>query len=111
GNQEKDLPALWFEADQQTETLRKKYHQTVNQKMGETYYSPLSKWCEKHGIALTGHPAKSGDIGLLEYFQIPGHDVVWRWVASVEVKGITGKLSSHDDYSTDSGVHDGYSRI
>src|SRR5690625_57325 len=105
GNQEKDLPALWFEADQQTETLRKNYHQTVNQKMGETYYAPLSIWCEEHEIALTGHPAKSGDIGLLEYFQVPGQDVVWRWVAPEEEKGITGQHSTAGKCSADAARH------
>src|SRR5690625_3031744 len=42
GNQERDLPVLWFEVENQTEILRKNYHQTVNKKMAETYYAPLS---------------------------------------------------------------------
>ncbi len=40
----------------------------------------LSDWCARHGIALGGHPAGSMDIGAERHFQIPGQDLVWRYV-------------------------------
>ncbi|OUS78151.1 hypothetical protein B1748_05170 [Paenibacillus sp. MY03] len=39
-----------------------------------------------HGIALTGHPALSDEIGLLEHFHIPGQDVVCRYIAPEIIK-------------------------
>ncbi len=82
----------------------------MNQRMAESYYVPLSQWCEDHQIALTGHPARSGDIGLLDYFQIPGQDVVWRWVAPEDEKGIVGHHSTAGKCSADAARHRGKAR-
>ena len=52
----------------------------IRKRLNESYYAPISKWCREHGVALTGHPASSTDIAPLEYFDIPGQDLVWRQV-------------------------------
>ncbi|GIN74861.1 hypothetical protein J14TS2_53360 [Bacillus sp. J14TS2] len=110
GNVETDLPLLWFEAGERTALVRKNYRKTVNAKMTESYYHPISKWCHDHNIALTGHPAASDDIGLLEHFQIPGQDVVWRWVAPENGKAIGGHHSTAGKCSADAARHRGRRR-
>lgn len=57
------------------------YRKLVKKKLREIFYGRLSEWCERHGIALMGHPAESDDIGEELYFQIPGQDLIMRRVA------------------------------
>ena len=94
------LPHLFLDGDAE---VRRHYRQVVNARMVRTYYQPLADWCEAHGIALTGHPAKGYDIGLLKPFQTPGQDVVWRFV-DVE-QGVTGEESVLAKCSADSARH------
>lgn len=110
GNEEESLPALWWDCGEKTEEIRAKYRKAVDLKLEESYYRQISEWCEKHGIALTGHPEKSDEIGLLKYFQIPGQDVVWRWVAPENNKGIEGEHSTMAKCSSDSARHRGRRR-
>ncbi|WP_062051187.1 glycosylhydrolase-like jelly roll fold domain-containing protein [Bacillus sp. JCM 19034] len=110
GGKKSDLPALWFDIGRETEAIRKRYEQAVYRRLSTVYYRQLSQWCEQHGIALTGHPAESDDIGLLEHFQIPGQDVVWRWVAPEEEKGLTGRHSTAGKCSADAARHRGRRR-
>ena len=67
-------------------------------------------WCEAHGIALTGHPEKSDDIGFLKYFHIPGQDIVWRWVAPEDGKGLIGGHTTMAKCSSDAARHSGRRR-
>ena len=110
GNKEEDLSALWFDIGEDTEKVRVRYKQAIHQRMIEVYYKPLSEWCASHQIALTGHPEKSDDIGLLDYFQIPGQDVVWRWVAPENELGISGRHSTAGKCSSDAARHRGRRR-
>ncbi|MCJ7840848.1 hypothetical protein MUB24_08010 [Lederbergia sp. NSJ-179] len=110
GNEETDLPVLWLDAGEKTALIRKKYRKTVHLKMTESYYQPISKWCADHQIALTGHPAASDDIGLLDHFQIPGQDVVWRWVGPEGGKAIEGHHSTAGKCSADAARHRGRRR-
>ncbi|MBM7573468.1 glycosyl hydrolase [Aquibacillus albus] len=110
GNEEIDLPALWFDAGDQTDGIRKNYRKAVNKRLTEVYYKQISDWCAGHGIALTGHPAASDDIGLLEHFQIPGQDVVWRWVAPEDGKALEGEHSTAGKCSADAARHRGRRR-
>ena len=57
------------------------YRKLVKKKLREIFYGRLSDWCERHGIALMGHPAESDDIEEELYFQIPGQDLIMRRVA------------------------------
>ncbi|WP_318246238.1 glycosyl hydrolase [Bacillus sp. PS06] len=110
GNEEVHLAALWLDAGDETDSLRKNYRKTVNKRLTEAYYKPISDWCAAHGIALTGHPAASDDIGLLEPFQIPGQDVVWRWVAPEDGLGLEGEHSTAGKCSADAARHRGRRR-
>ncbi len=94
------LPCLFFPGH---DDVKRQYRQAVNARMVRTYYQPLADWCEAHNIALTGHPAKGYDIGLLKPFQIPGQDVVWRFV-DIE-KGLEGEESVLGKCSADSARH------
>jgi len=110
GNLEVDLPFLWDDDNAETQPVRDKYWQTLNKKLAKTYYEPISKWCEAHGISLTGHPEKSDDIGFLKYFHIPGQDIVWRWVAPEDGKGLIGEHSTMAKCSSDAARHLGRRR-
>ncbi|WP_079912934.1 glycosylhydrolase-like jelly roll fold domain-containing protein [Paenibacillus sp. 32352] len=109
GCRETDLPLLWLEGDS-SEAVRRAYRKAVNKRMVEAYYKPLSDWCAEHGIALTGHPAASDEIGLLEHFQIPGQDVVWRWVAPEDGKALEGRHTTMAKCSSDAARHRGRRR-
>lgn len=99
------LPYLFLKGQ---EEIKRHYRQAVNARMVRTYYQPLADWCAAHGIALTGHPAKGYDIGLLVPFQLPGQDVVWRFV-DVE-NDLTGEESVLAKCSADSARHRGRRR-
>ena len=75
---------------------------------GTGVYQPLADWCAAHGIALTGHPAKGYEIGLLSPFQIPGQDLVWRQVTPGS--GLTGPESVMARCCSDSARHAGKRR-
>lgn len=110
GNDELDLPYLWFDAGEISEVKRKKYQEAVNKRMEEAYYKPIYEWCGNHKIALTGHPQKSDDIGYLKYFHMPAQDVVWRWVAPEGGLALTGEHSTMAKCTADSARHRGKRR-
>lgn len=76
------LPFLFGEraTDGRERVVRADFRRLLSDLLNESYYRPLSEWCDRHGLALTGHPAGAGDMAPLRYFQHPGQDVVWRWV-------------------------------
>ncbi len=87
------LADLWYDDHENSKQHRAEYKRAISIRAEETYYAPLSKWCESHGIALTGHPSSSMDIGMERYFHIPGQDLVWRYVAP-------GKTALEGEHST-----------
>ena len=54
---------------------------------------PRPRWCAEHGIALTGHPAESEELSPLRWFQLPGQDMVWRYVEPDQPTAIEGRHS------------------
>ena len=74
------LADLWYDDTPDSKKHRIDYNNAVNICLEENYYKRLGKWCSDHGINLMGHPAGSMDIGAEKYFQIPGQDLVWRYV-------------------------------
>jgi len=74
------LADLWYDDSPDSKKHRIDYEHAINICLEENYYSRLGNWCKEHGIALMGHPAGSMDIGTERYFQIPGQDLVWRYV-------------------------------
>ncbi|MBL7735874.1 MAG: hypothetical protein JNL51_10460 [Chitinophagaceae bacterium] len=71
---------LWYEEGEDWRQRRKDYERAISVCLEENYYRRLSEWCERHHIDLTGHPMQSMDLGAERYFQIPGQDLVWRYV-------------------------------
>ncbi len=97
GGNLKNLSALFYgETNNDTEL----YHNMILQKECDVYYGKLSAWCEKHGIALMGHPHQSDDIEVQRYFHVPGQDLVLRWLAP-EKSGIEGIDSTMAKCSAD----------
>jgi hypothetical protein len=88
------LPALWDTEDPDAARLQEDYARAIRARLEETYYRPISDWCEAHGVALTGHPEHSADLGMLRYFQIPGQDVVWRYIEPGKDSAIVGPHST-----------------
>lgn len=70
------LLELWDEASE----ARKIYESALGLRLEETYYSALRDWCQAAGLPLMGHPERPDDLAALAYFDVPGQDLVWRWV-------------------------------
>jgi hypothetical protein len=104
------LPALWYDDEPDAARYRKDYAYAVSLRLEETYYQPLSAWCEQHGLALTGHPAKGDDIGPLRYFHIPGQDLVWRWILPDKPSALEGPESTQAKCSSSAMLNAGRRR-
>ena len=104
GGKTKDITKLWEDSPE-----RALYRRAVAARLEETYYKPISQWCETRRIALMGHPEKSDDVALLKYFHVPGQDVVLRWIAP-EGDRLTGAHSTQAKCSSDSARHAGKRR-
>jgi hypothetical protein len=74
------LADLWYNDNIDSKKHRTDYNNAINICLEENYYKRLGNWCKEHRISLMGHPAGSMDIGAERYFQIPGQDLVWRYV-------------------------------
>ena len=104
------LSELWFPRGPESEKFRRELRSAINRRLEETYYAPLSRWCEKSGIALTGHPAGPGEIGVQRYFQIPGQDIVWRYVEPGKPSALEGDQSTTAKCSSSAAAHLGRKR-
>ena len=105
-----DMTAMWYDIGEETGSIRKKYAEAVAQRLSDSFYKKLYDWCEAHSIALSGHPGKSWDIGLLRYFHIPGQDLVFRRVAPEEGKALSGADTVQAKCSSDAARHRGRRR-
>ena len=74
------LTDLWYNDSPGAGKHRSDYYRAVNICLEENYYKRLGNWCKEHGISMMGHPAGSMDIGTERFFQIPGQDLVWRYI-------------------------------
>lgn len=99
------LPALWYDLGEETVAIRKNYRTVVKEQLTESFYKQISDWCSAHNIALVGHPAHSGDIGLLDYFHIPAQDLIFRRVAPENELGLVGIESTQAKCSSDAARH------
>ncbi len=86
------------------------YKKVIHKRLSESYYRQLSDWCTAHGIALTGHPEKSTDIGYLKFFHMPCQDIVWRFVEPEDGHAVEGEHSTMGKCSSDSARHRGKRR-
>ncbi|MBE6658724.1 MAG: hypothetical protein E7604_09795 [Ruminococcaceae bacterium] len=57
------------------------YQTMIFQRELDIYYASLHRFCTEHGIALMGHPHRGDDIECERFFDIPGQDMVLRWIA------------------------------
>lgn len=85
------------------------YRKIVHERLNRVYYARLSEWCQRHSIALMGHPKASDDIDEEKYFQIPGQDLIFRRV-SPETGGLDGLDSVQAKCSADAARHLGRRR-
>jgi hypothetical protein len=74
------LADLWYNDNPDSKMHRSDYNRAINTCLEENYYKRLGNWCFLHNTSLMGHPAGSMDIGAEKYFQVPGQDLVWRFV-------------------------------
>ncbi len=103
------LADLWFTDGKEWKKHREDYNRAINICLEENYYKRLSEWCNNHGISLMGHPAGSMDIGSERYFQVPGQDLVWRYVEP-GTKALDGQHSTMAKCASSAMVHLGYRR-
>ncbi len=104
------LPALFDSTAKEAAAVREAYERAVFARMNRVYYGQIATWCRAHGIALTGHPARSDDIYLLSHFDIPCQDIVWRVVYPGEPTNIIGQHSTMGKCASDSARHRGKRR-
>lgn len=87
------LAALWLDLGPRGEAFREAYTRAIYDRLGEVFYAAQRDWCAAHGIALTGHPAGSDEMGALRYFHWPGQDMVWRYVTPGNRTALEGEHS------------------
>ena len=104
------LLALWYEDEPDAERYRQDYHRAVQARLEETYYRPISRWCDEHGIALAGHPAEPDAIGQLRHFHIPGQDIVWRYIEPDQPSALEGRQSTQAKCASSAMIHLGRRR-
>ncbi len=103
------LTDLWYNDNTDSKKHRIDYNSAINTCLEENYYKRLGNWCKEHGIALMGHPAGSMDIGAERYFQIPGQDLVWRYVEPGP-KALEGQHSTMAKCASSAMLHLGFRR-
>ena len=104
------LLALWYEDEPDAGRYRRDYHRAIQARLEETYYRPISRWCDEHGIALTGHPAEPDAIGQLRHFHIPGQDIVWRYIEPDQPSALEGRQSTQAKCASSAMIHLGRRR-
>ena len=104
------LPALWYKDEPDAELHRRNYNRALQARLEETFYRQISKWCDDHGIALTGHPMGPDDIGHLRHFHIPGQDIVWRYIEPGKPSALEGEQSTQGKCASSAMIHLGRRR-
>jgi hypothetical protein len=104
------LPALWFDNEPDAARYRADYNRALRVRLEETFYEPISRWCSEHNVALAGHPEKPDDIGNLKWFQIPGQDIVWRYIEPGKPSALEGAQSTQAKCAASAMVHLGRRR-
>ena len=98
GGNLKDLAGLFSGEDNDSTRL---YEKLILQKEVDVYYKSLSRFCEEHNVALMGHPHFGDDIELESCFDVPGQDMVLRWIAP-EKDPLMGAETAQGKCSADS---------
>jgi len=104
------LLALWFDDEPDADRFCAEYHRAIQARLEETYYSPISTWCDEHGIALTGHPQQPDAIGHLRHFQLPGQDIVLNYINPGKDNALEGSESTVGKCASSAMIHLGCRR-
>ena len=104
------LPSLWYKDEPDAERYRRDYFRALQARLEETFYKQISRWCDSHGIALTGHPAAPDDIGHLRHFHMPGQDIVWRYIEPNKANALEGSQSTQGKCASSAMIHLGRRR-
>lgn len=104
------LPKLFYRDEPDSEKYRDEYNRALEARLEQTYYEPISRWCSEHNIALTGHPADPDDIWHLRHFQIPGQDIVWRYIEPGKPSALEGPQSTQAKCASSAMIHLGRRR-
>ncbi len=99
------LPALWYEDEPDAAKYRRDYDRALQGRLEQTFYRQISDWCEAHGICLTGHPARPDGIGYLRHFQLPGQDIVWRYIEPGKPNALEGEQSTQAKCASSAMIH------
>ena len=99
------LPALWYEDEPDAARWRRDYNRALQARLEQTFYRPISDWCDAHGIALTGHPMGPDDIGHLRHFHMPGQDIVWRYIEPGKPSALEGEQSTQAKCASSAMIH------
>ena len=99
------LPALWYDDELDAASYRRDYNRALQARLEQTFYRQISNWCDAHGVCLTGHPAGPDDIGQLRYFQMPGQDVVWRYIEPGKPNALEGEQSTQAKCASSAMIH------
>ena len=99
-----------YDQEPEPEKYRADYNRAIKARLEETYYEPISAWCRKHDVKLTGHPDASDDIGILRHFDLPGQDLVLRYVEPGKVTALEGGHSTMGKCASSAMVHLGAKR-
>ncbi len=104
------LPALWYEDEPDAAKHRRNYNRAIEARLEQTFYQPISEWCQAHGVSLCGHPMGGDDIGPLRHFQIPGQDIVWRYIEPDKPSALEGEQSTQGKCASSAMIHLGRRR-
>ncbi len=104
------LPCLWHLDEPEASRRARDYHWAIHQRLNETYYKPIQAWCAAHDVAWTGHPQAGSCLAAQRFFDIPGQDMVWRWVLPKEPLGLEGPESTQAKVSSSAMIHYGRRR-
>jgi hypothetical protein len=99
------LIALWHDCGALGQAFRDIYTNTVYQRLERVFYGAQQQWCQQHGLALTGHPDASNDLGSLHRFDWPGQDTVWRWVLPNSPSSLIGQHSCAPKVASSAAAH------
>ncbi len=82
-----DLPQLLWDLDGKPSKTRMQFHEHVSERFTKAFAKQIGEWCDKHGIALTGHMMEEDNLcsqthavgeamRAYPYFGIPGIDLL-----------------------------------
>lgn len=100
-----ELGKLFFDDEPDARAFREDYDRAIRRRMDETWYEPLSNWCEAHEIWLCGHPRDGDDLASMRHFHVPGQDIVWRFIEPDKPSALEGPQSTQGKVTSSAMLH------